>query len=438
MPGSTGMAGSADRWGRWPTAADLERVAPGRRVMLWAHDHHALLASHAALRTGGRHRRETPDPAGGVIRRAADGSPEGVLYETAARLVSIHLPASDQADLEADIETVGRGTGLARARRLPRSGAALPPTRTSTFSFPAYTHLAETGRLPVRLHASVRERRRSTPRSRAGIRSGAVARRRSRRAAPGSGWQKCFADGSMGSRTAALLEDIEPEARPAAAARAPPRRLDHAARASWPRSPTRAAAAGIATQIHAIGDAAVRAALDVLDPDGRRCPADAPPRACPARPARGPRPVRERRRRGQRAAGPRRVGRDRGPPAVGRPRGDERLPVGVDRADGRHPRVRDGCARRVLRPVARDRAGGPSRGSALAGRHAAFGPRRGALARPGAARRLPGPGAVGARDGPRPAHAGPSGRCGRARCAPSSTTRSSRAGRSRRRARRSC
>ena len=44
-PGCEGHGWDSDRWGRWPTAADLERVAPGRRCALWAHDHHALLAS---------------------------------------------------------------------------------------------------------------------------------------------------------------------------------------------------------------------------------------------------------------------------------------------------------------------------------------------------------------------------------------------------------
>src|SRR6187402_1804852 len=49
-------------------ADDLETVAPGRRCAIWAHDHHALLASHAALEASGV-TRGTPDPAGGVIRR---------------------------------------------------------------------------------------------------------------------------------------------------------------------------------------------------------------------------------------------------------------------------------------------------------------------------------------------------------------------------------
>jgi predicted amidohydrolase YtcJ len=79
------------------------------------------------------------------------------------------------------------------------------------------------------------------------------------------GWQKCFADGSLGSRSAALLEDIELEAdRPLPA---------ELRRGVWVTDTDalrvraeRAAAGGIATTIHAIGDAAVRAALDVLTP----------------------------------------------------------------------------------------------------------------------------------------------------------------------------
>src|SRR5690242_13881323 len=86
-----GHGWDSDRWSRWPTAADLETVAPGRRCAFYAHDHHALLASRAALATAGVDV-TTPDPAGGIIRRDPDGEPEGVLYEAAAGLVTVHIP----------------------------------------------------------------------------------------------------------------------------------------------------------------------------------------------------------------------------------------------------------------------------------------------------------------------------------------------------------
>src|SRR5512135_1042740 len=84
------------RWGRWPTAADLDRAAPGRPVALWSFDHHAVWASSTAL-VAARLGPETRDPEGGIIRRVggtaggggagASGEPEGVLLENAAGLI---------------------------------------------------------------------------------------------------------------------------------------------------------------------------------------------------------------------------------------------------------------------------------------------------------------------------------------------------------------
>ena len=203
-----------------------------------------------------------------MIRRVADGSPEGVLYETAARLVSVHLPAPDQADLEAAIAAVGAeliSLGLVACH----DPGALAPDPDLRFSFPAYARLAETGRLPVRVHASLRDDALETAIAR-GLRSGRHLGEDPHGRAR-VGWQKCFADGSMGSRTAALLADIEPEPdQPLPPDRrrglwiTPPEELAVAA--------THAAEAGIATQIHAIGDAAVRVALDVLIPTAAGVP----------------------------------------------------------------------------------------------------------------------------------------------------------------------
>ncbi|MEX1168919.1 MAG: amidohydrolase family protein [Chloroflexota bacterium] len=256
-----------DRWGRWPTAADLETVAPGRRCALWAHDHHALLASRAALTACGVDR-STPDPTGGVIGRAADDEPDGVLFEAAARLVSVHVPAVSVADLEVGLAAVALEL-LALGVVAVHDPGGLVPEPGMDWSFPAYAHLSETARLPVRAHVSMRDDALATAIER-GVRSGAplgdAPDVRAR-----VGWLKCFADGSLGSRTAALIEEIEVEPdRPLA----PERR-----HGVWITEPEqlaglaeRAAAAGIATQIHAIGDAAVRAALEALAPTAPRVP----------------------------------------------------------------------------------------------------------------------------------------------------------------------
>ncbi len=262
-----GHGWDSDRWGRWPTAADLETAAPGRRCAIWAHDHHALLASRAALVTGAVDS-QTPDPPGGVIRRDADGQPEGVLYEAATRLVAVHVPPASVADLETGLATVAREL-LALGIVAVHDPGGLVPERDLDWSFQAYAHLSETGRLPIRVHASLRDDALDAAIAR-GLRSGASLGGDPHGRAV-IGWQKCFADGSLGSRTAALLEDIEPEAdRPL-----PPERR----RGVWITEPerlaelsTRAADAGIATQIHTIGDAAVRVGLEVLAPTAARVP----------------------------------------------------------------------------------------------------------------------------------------------------------------------
>ena len=124
-----GHGWDSDRWGGWPTADDLERWRPGRRAALWAHDHHALWASHAALARG--RAAGADDPPGGVVRRAADGSPEGVLYETATRLVTVHVPPlpTRTSSMRRSME-VGRDLVVARASSPATTRAASRRTRT--------------------------------------------------------------------------------------------------------------------------------------------------------------------------------------------------------------------------------------------------------------------------------------------------------------------
>ncbi len=254
-----GHGWDSDRWGGWPTADSLESVAPGRKAVLWAHDHHALWASHAAI---GAADLPDGDPPGGVIRRADDRSPEGVLYEAATRLVTIHVPPPSAEDLEAAIVEVGKDLVSLGVVACHDPGGVAPDPDLS-YSFPAYARLSDAGRLPVRVHACMRDDAVA-----AAIEQGHRSGRRLGANPDGRamvGWQKCFADGSLGSRTAALLDDIEPE---------PDRPLPRDLRRGvWMTEPAalrerveRAAAGGIATIIHGIGDAAIRAALDVLTP----------------------------------------------------------------------------------------------------------------------------------------------------------------------------
>jgi predicted amidohydrolase YtcJ len=249
-----------DRWGGWPTADDLERVAPGRPVALWAHDHHALWTSHTALRLASIDARRE-DPRGGIIRRDDADVPTGVLHEAAARLVTGVVPPPTPDQHEA---AIGR-----LARDLLRLGVVgvhdpggLSMQDGQGGAIEAYRALDERDELPIRVHASVRSEQ-LVAAIEAGLRTGDPL------GPPGGrarfGWLKLFADGTLGSRTAALLDPIEADGE-----RSEPAGSERGIWLTEPADVARfagmAAEAGIATQVHAIGDRACRVVLGILEP----------------------------------------------------------------------------------------------------------------------------------------------------------------------------
>ena len=255
-----------DRFGRWPTADDLDAVVPGRVVAIWAHDHHSLWVSRAALAVADI-TRDTPDPDGGLIRRDDAGDATGILHESAARLVTRHgkqAPAERYERLirELALDLVRLGVVAVH------DPGALSLQEGLGAGIAAYQALDARGQLPIRVHACIREEQIEAAAA-AGLKSGDPLRPGARRAH--LGWLKLFADGTLASRTAALLEPIEAEeGRPLPAGTergvfiTPPDRLAELA--------ARAHAVGIATIIHAIGDWGVRAALDALEPTAGSLP----------------------------------------------------------------------------------------------------------------------------------------------------------------------
>ncbi|MFJ8621323.1 amidohydrolase [Kitasatospora sp. NPDC093550] len=97
--------------GGLPTRQLLDSVVPDRPVYLTNRDHHGAWANTRALALAGL-TRDTPDPADGRIEREADGTPSGTLQEGATALVARLLPPSTAAD---------RLDGLLRAQRLLHS-----------------------------------------------------------------------------------------------------------------------------------------------------------------------------------------------------------------------------------------------------------------------------------------------------------------------------
>ena len=219
LENEAGTAGDRDTWiegggwdpdalGRWPTANDLDRAAPRRLVALWAHDHHALVASSAALVAAGIDERRA-DPAGGVIRRDEGGRPTGVLHERASSLVTQRVPRPTSRSIADALVPLATDLLALGVVAVHDPGSMVPPDGLGG-PLEAYRTLAAAGSLPLRVHASLRADQLAAA-GRAGLRSGAplgpdpLDRLR-------LGWLKTFADGSLGSRTAALLRPMEPVA----------------------------------------------------------------------------------------------------------------------------------------------------------------------------------------------------------------------------------
>jgi len=259
MIGATARAGSGwlrgigwdvHRWGRLPTAADLDTVTGDRPCYFQSHDIHGAWLNTAALRICGI-TAATADPEGGQIVRDAAGQPTGVLLENAMPLAERHLPVETAAE---------RQDALLAAQAQVHALGLTGVHSVETTGLEDFAALVGEDRLRLRVLQSI-----PLPRLAAAI----EARLRS---GFGGEWLriggvKMFLDGALGSRTAWMREPYEGT---------DGRGINTLEPADFRANVARAAAAGISSTVHAIGDAAVTLAVDVLS-------SVAPPRTMPHR-----------------------------------------------------------------------------------------------------------------------------------------------------------
>jgi predicted amidohydrolase YtcJ len=209
-------------------------------VYLDSLDVHAAWVNSAALAVA-RVTRETPDPPGGRIVRDATGEPTGLLLERAVDLVSRVVPRPS-----ADILDDAIRDAQTEAHRLGVTGIHDVEDERA---WAAFRRLEDAGELRLRVlfHPPVASLPELIWR---GARSGSGSRWL------GMGGVKLFLDGSLGSRTAWMLEPYEGSR---------DRGMPVAGEAEAREAMTAAASNGIAVTVHAIGDAAVRRALDLLE-----------------------------------------------------------------------------------------------------------------------------------------------------------------------------
>jgi predicted amidohydrolase YtcJ len=244
-----------DYAGGAPLASDLDAVVSDRPVFLANADHHGAWVNSRALALAGIDAR-TPDPADGRIERDPDGNPTGTLHEGAMDLVGHLVPPTTHEEQVAAL--LGAQEYLHSFGITGWQDAIFGDYANLDDSTPAYVELARDGRLTARVNGalwwrrdlgaeqipSLIERREALqfPRLRAGsvkIMQDGVAENFT------AGMLDPYYDG-CGCRTAnAGLSFVDPLAL-----------RDHI---------TALDAAAFQVHVHAIGDRAVREALDAFE-----------------------------------------------------------------------------------------------------------------------------------------------------------------------------
>jgi hypothetical protein len=240
-PGSSAVVGrgwDANGWSGRPERAALDPASGTRPVLLYSRDFHNLWLNSAALVAAGI-TSATPDPPGGAIARDATGEPTGLLGENATRLAGALETADHDADFTAVCDAVRAlyalgVTGIhdfegADAHRILRRLAGSEGPRVRTLMHLPHAQLGMA--IELGLASGLGD---------AWFRLGAV---------------KLFADGTLGSRTAALLAPYDGTLETG---------LDVIDPVKLRAEVLRAVDHGWSVAIHAIGDRAVRASLDAF------------------------------------------------------------------------------------------------------------------------------------------------------------------------------
>jgi predicted amidohydrolase YtcJ len=229
---------------RFPTKASLDAAAPSHPVALSSHDYHSLWVNSEALRRAGIDAAK-PDPASGRIERDGDGQPTGMLYKSGA--MELMEPAITPPDEQTLLAELRRVFGKLRARGVTG------------------VHNIE-GDVALRLAQQLRAAGEPGPRMLLYIQHQTLpdALRVGLQAGFGDDYLrfagvKFFMDGALGSQTAAMLDPYEGRSGAAALG------LLTTNEPEIERAVRDAAAGGVGMAIHAIGDRAVKTALDGIE-----------------------------------------------------------------------------------------------------------------------------------------------------------------------------
>lgn len=224
-----------------PTRQDIDAVTGDHPAIFTRVDGHIAVANTAALKAAGI-TAQTPDPQGGKIDRDEKGEPTGILRETAMGLVQSKIPPPSPAQRRKALE-------LAIEDAI-QSGITSVQDFSTWDDFLVYEQMEKEGKLPLRIAEwlpfdlpldKLKEMRAHHPASDPMLHTTML---------------KAFMDGSLGSRTAAMLAPYSDDPKNSGIPRYDQDKLNKMA--------IERAQAGFQLGFHAIGDRAVRMALEAF------------------------------------------------------------------------------------------------------------------------------------------------------------------------------
>jgi predicted amidohydrolase YtcJ len=224
-----------------PTRQDLDAVTGDHPAIFTRVDGHIAVANTAALKAAGV-TAQTKDPQGGKIDHDANGEPTGILRETAQALVRSKMPRPTPSQRRRAMELA-----LADAAE---HGLTSAQSFDEWEDFLTLQEIENDGKLTLRVSewlpyeeplSTLEQHRSMHPRTDPMLHTGML---------------KAFMDGSLGSRTAALLAPYSDDPKNSGLPRYTQQQLDDMARGRI--------AAHFQFGFHAIGDRGVQMALDTF------------------------------------------------------------------------------------------------------------------------------------------------------------------------------
>ncbi len=227
---------------KFPTRADLDKVAPNNPVFLVHISGHVAVANSLALKLAGV-TAKTPSPAGAEIEHDATGEPDGMLKEGAMGLVESKIPPPTP-------ERRRKGIELALAD-VAANGVTSLQDNSAWEDFLVYRDLKKEGKLTARITEwlpfsepleKLEAKRKEGGTTDPWLRTGAL---------------KFVSDGALGSRTAAMLAPYSDDPKTSGLLAMESEKLSAMA--------IERDKAGFQLNFHAIGDRANRVSLDAFE-----------------------------------------------------------------------------------------------------------------------------------------------------------------------------